>query len=203
MQVRIKKDRVEIDGYVNAVERDSKILRDRVLGKFIERIRKGAFRRALERNKDVHVLLNHNWERDLGSTAAGNLELHEDAIGLHARATITDAEVIENARNGDLVGWSFGFDDVPDGVEKTEVDGITHRAVKDLKLYEVSILNRAKSPAYEGTLIMARDDEPVFIGDTLEQSVEYIREDKTETEAEPIDYSAFENIISEMKGETK
>ena len=203
MQVRIKKDRVEIDGYVNAVERDSKILRDRVLGKFIERIRKGAFRRALERNKDVHVLLNHQWDRDLGSTAAGNLELHEDAIGLHARATITDAEVIENARNGDLVGWSFGFDDVPDGVEKTEIDGITHRSVKDLKLYEVSILNRSKSPAYEGTLIMARDDEPVFIGDTLEQSVEYIREDEQETEAEPIDYSAFENIISEMKGETK
>lgn len=55
------------------------------------------------------MLLNHDNSRELGSTRDGNLELHEDNIGLRAIATITDADVIEKARKGELRGWSFGF----------------------------------------------------------------------------------------------
>ena len=47
MQVRIKGDSVEIDGYVNAVERKSKPLWSRI-GQFVERICKGAFSKALQ-----------------------------------------------------------------------------------------------------------------------------------------------------------
>ena len=201
MKVNIRNDSVEIEGYVNAVERDSKPLRDRI-GKFIERICKGAFKRALERNDDVHILLNHNWNRDLGSTKKGNLKLTEDNIGLHARATITDPDVIKKARNGDLVGWSFGFEDRD--VEKREKDGMPYRAVKDMDLYEVSILDRSKSPAYEGTLIAARDDEkPYNVGETMIADFEIT--ETTETREEPaeektIDYSIYENMIAEMKG---
>lgn len=155
MEIRVREDSVEITGYVNAIERASKPLMSRV-GQFIERICKGAFKKALKRNDDVHILLNHNWDRDLGSTKKGNLELEEDNIGLKARAIITDKEVIEKARNGELVGWSFGFQDRE--VENTIEGGMPHRAVKDLDLAEVSILDRNKSPAYDGTLIMARDD---------------------------------------------
>ena len=89
MNIRVTKDSVEIDGYVNAVERLSKPLKDR-LGEFVERVKVGAFKRALERAEDVRILLNHDWTRDLGGIKDGNLELYEDAIGLHARATITD-----------------------------------------------------------------------------------------------------------------
>ena len=156
MKINIRADSVEITGYVNAVERNSKPLLSRV-GQFIERICKGAFKKALKRNDDVHILLNHDWNRDLGSTKQGNLELVEDNIGLYARACITDKEVIEKARNGELVGWSFGFQDRD--VENTIERGMPHRAVKDLDLAEVSILDRSKKPAYDGTLIMARDDE--------------------------------------------
>ena len=145
MNIRITKDSVEIDGYVNAVERLSKPLSDR-LGKFVERIKCGAFKRALERADDVRILLNHDWTKDLGGTKDGNLELYEDAIGLHARATITDKEVVEQARNGDLVGWSFGFTDRD--VEQGEENGLTVRNVKDLNLYEVSLINRSRVPAY-------------------------------------------------------
>ena len=59
MQIRVKDDSVEIEGYVNAVERNSKPLISR-LGKFIERICKGAFKRALGRNEEVHMLLNRH-----------------------------------------------------------------------------------------------------------------------------------------------
>ena len=155
MKINVREDHVEIEGYVNAIERNSKPLSSR-LGHFVERICKGAFKRALKRNNDVHILLNHDWNRDLGSTKKGNLQLEEDNIGLKARATITDPEVVQKARNGDLVGWSFGFQDRD--VENTIERGMPYRAVKDLDLYEVSILDRRKSPAYDGTLITARSE---------------------------------------------
>lgn len=211
MRIEIRNDKVILDGYVNAIERESKILHSRA-GRFIERIRKGAFFNALKRNDDVHVLLNHDQNRDLGSQKQGNLELAEDAIGLKARAEITDAEVIEAARNDELTGWSFGFLDIPGGVEERDIDGIRHRDVKDMDLREVSILTRTHSPAYEGTLIMARDDEqPLYFGD------EFVTEIKTEIREEPevvekikpiyvgeihldgIDYSKYEKMIEEMK----
>lgn len=175
MEIRVKEDSVEITGYVNAIERDSKPLLSRV-GQFIERICKGAFKKALKRNDDVHILLNHDWDRDLGSTKEGNLELTEDNIGLRARATITDPEVIQKARNGELVGWSFGFQDRD--VENSIQRGMPHRAVKDLDLAEVSILDKRKTPAYDGTLIMARsEEEPIhFRGEDFIDEIS-IRED--------------------------
>lgn len=221
MKVNIRADKVEIEGYVNAIERDSKPLFSRV-GQFIERICKGAFKKALKRNDDVHILLNHDWNRDLGSTKKGNLELEEDNIGLRVRACITDKEVVDKARAGDLVGWSFGFKDRD--VENTIRDGIPYRAVKDLDLAEVSILDRRKSPAYEGTLITARSEEEVvhFRGedfiDDVEVREEEVKEEvsKEDTEVqevpkedqpkqqeivEEIDYSKYEKIIAEMKEE--
>ena len=230
MKVNIRADKVEIEGYVNAIERDSKPLWSRV-GQFIERICKGAFKRALKRNDDVHILLNHDWNRDLGSTKQGNLELEEDNIGLKARATITDPEVVKKARSGELVGWSFGFSDRD--VINSIRDGMPHRAVKDLDLAEVSILDKRKSPAYEGTLITARAEEDVvhFRGEDFIDEVE-VKEDQPEeqpeapeeatteevvevqeevpVEAQPkqqenvvknIDYSKYEEIIAEMKEE--
>jgi HK97 family phage prohead protease len=216
MKVSIRADSVLIEGYVNAIERDSKPLMSRI-GRFIERICKGAFSNALKRNDDVHVLLNHDWSRDLGSTKQGNLELTEDNIGLHARAVITDSDVIEKARRGDLVGWSFGFADLPDGVEQGQADGLPLRKVRDMDLREVSILDRTKAPAYDGTLIMARaEGDTQFFGEAFLDEIE-IREEQTEEVRESdqpqldehpeadksIDYSKFEAMILEMKGETK
>lgn len=210
MQVNIRADSsVEISGYVNSVERNSKPLMSRI-GKFIERICKGAFSRALERNDDVHILLNHDWERDLGSTKQGNLELREDAIGLHARAVIADKDVVDCARNGNLVGWSFGFSDRE--VENREEDGMPLRVVRDLDLFEVSILDCTKSPAYDGTLIMARsENESHFFGEAFIDGVlineEEIREEPQQEEEtvedRVIDYSEYDAMISEMKGEVK
>ena len=229
MKVNIRADKVEIEGYVNAIERDSKPLWSRV-GQFIERICKGAFKKALKRNDDVHILLNHDWNRDLGSTKAGNLELEEDNIGLRVRACISDPEVVKKARAGELVGWSFGFSDRD--VVNSIRDGMPHRAVKDLDLAEVSILDKRKSPAYEGTLITARAEDEVlhfrgedFIDDvevkedqpeeqpeaevTTEEVVAEVQEEAPE-DTEPkqheevvknIDYSKYEEIIAEMKEE--
>lgn len=206
MQINIREDAVEIEGYVNAVERNSKPLMSR-MGKFIERIKKGAFTRALKRNDDVHVLLNHDWQRDLGSTKNGNLELAEDNIGLRAKCIITDKDVMEKAKRGDLVGWSFGFydRDVTNGVE----NGMLTREVNDLDLEEVSILDRSKVPAYDGTLIMARSEDSgndMFLSESFDADGEPPEtrnaEQKQETQQEPqqeIDYSKYKAMIAEMK----
>lgn len=94
MRIELRSDSVAIEGYVNAVARDSRPMRDRKTGKrFVEQIVPGVFERALRHN-EVQLLLNHDKTRNLGSTST-NLELYEDSIGLHARAEVTDPEVIE------------------------------------------------------------------------------------------------------------
>lgn len=222
MEIRIKGDSVEIEGYVNAVERNSKPLWSR-MGSFIERVCKGAFKKALQRADNVQMLLNHDPERVLASTRDGNLELTEDNIGLHARATITDKDVVEDAKNGNLVGWSFGFEDTDNGVERSidSETGLPLRKLRDLNLHEVSILNRAKTPAYDGTLVTVRSDEQMhFRADAFLDNVNIRDEEKgsnaetrlteehteekpqqTQSEANKIDYSKYENMIKEMKGE--
>ena len=204
MKIQIREDSVTIEGYVNAVERASKPLYSR-LGRFIEKICAGAFKRALGRAEDVRILLNHDWTRDLGGIKDGNLELEEDNIGLHARATITDPEVIKDARNGDLVGWSFGFDDLPNGVEETRdaETGLPFRKVKDLQLYEVSLLNRRKSPAYVGTLVNVRDDgSTILYSEDTEDEVEIINlEERAEDQSEAKDPETDTPEITEVSSD--
>ena len=208
MKIMIRADSVEIEGYVNVVERKSRPLMSR-MGKFVERICKGAFKRALDREDDVRLLLNHDPNRDLGGTKDGNLELTEDNIGLHARATITDPEVIQKARDGKLRGWSFGFMD-RDVEHKRDEDGIPLRDVRDLYLKEVSLLDNTKTPAYDGTLVAVRsDEESLFIGEIFSDEI-HMREDKAEEKPEEvpkqqetveknINYDEYEKLIEDMK----
>ena len=231
MKIIIRSDSITIEGYVNAVERNSKPLTERGV-QFIERIGAGAFKRAIARAKDIRILLNHNWSKDLGGISDGTLELEEDNIGLKARATITDPEVIEDARKGNLVGWSFGFNDIPDGVSqlRDEETGLPLRKVKDLDLFEVSLLNRTKSPAYVGTLVNVRDDGSetkinlsedniVEEVETIDESVEDPEpETREEPQGEAKDpeentpevkevssdyYARYKNMISELKALVK
>lgn len=206
MQIRVKGDSVEIEGYVNAVERKSKPLMSR-MGQFIERICKGAFKRALGRNDNVVLLLNHDPSKVLASTKDKSLELDEDNIGLHARAVITEPEAVKKAKNGEFVGWSFGFFD-RDVEMKRDEDGFPLRNVRDLDLDEVSILDRTKSPAYDGTLVAVRSEESsIFYGETFADGIQ-IREDVSEEKNEPkqqetvednINYDEFEKLIEDMK----
>lgn len=159
MHIEIREDSVVINGYVNAVERYSKPIRESLHGKvrtFIERIRSGVFKSALQRNDDVKVLLNHDENRELATTKDGTAILEEDNIGLRAEVTITDKDVIEKAKNNKLVGWSFSFYANSDELGK---DGNSEtRTVTSLDLLEVSILDDTKSPAYYGTSIEARSE---------------------------------------------
>ena len=98
-----------------------------------------------------------------------------------------------------------------------------YRAVKDMDLFEVSILDRTKSPAYEGTLVTARSEtnEVHFRGEDFIDEVNLSIEEEKQPENEPevteevreetvepkqqeiveknIDYSKAEEIIKEIR----
>lgn len=196
MRIEVRGDSVLIEGYVNAVARDSRPMRDRKTGKrFVEQIVPGAFKRALEHN-DVDLLLNHDKTRNLGSTKT-NLTLHEDSIGLKARAEITDPEVIQKAREKKLRGWSFGFYE-RDASEEELSNGMNRRYVEELELLEVSIIDERKLPVYEGTSIETRaEGEVLLTPEPLELRADYVTE-KSMIKNEA-DLSKYQNRIKELE----
>lgn len=161
MKIEVRNDKVIIDGYVNAVDRFSKILYDK-RGQFVEKIMPSVFRRALEKNDAIKVLLNHDYDKELANTKDGSANLYEDNIGLRAIVEITDADVIEKAKKKKLRGWSFGFACNKDE-EVVNNSGLRERSVRDIDLFEVSIIDDKKIPAYIGTSIELRDGNPTVV----------------------------------------
>lgn len=200
MKIEVREDSVVVTGYVNAVERYSKPIRANLRGKmqrFIEKIKAGVFNTALKRNNNVKVLLNHNPERELANTLDGTAKLEEDNIGLRAEVTITDAEVVEKAKNNKLVGWSFGFYSNADDVSE---DGtIATRTVNDMDLVEVSILDDSKRPAYYGTSIETRNEgDPIM---EIRSSVE--DDENTSLDIEQLADIVANKVLEKLKGETR
>ena len=97
-EIRADRSQMTVEGYVNVTDRNSRTLLG-PRGPFVERISPGTFGQALQRGDPVGLMFNH--QRILGSTD-DCLELREDNIGLYAKATVTDPEVIEEAANGHL-----------------------------------------------------------------------------------------------------
>lgn len=199
MRIEIRSDSVIIDGYVNAVARDSRPMRDRATGqRFVEQILPGVFERALKRN-DVELLLNHDTTRNLGSTKT-NMTLYEDSIGLRAHAKITDPEVIQKARDKKLRGWSFGFYE-RDASEEDLPNGLKRRYIEEMELAEVSIIDERKLPCYVGTSIETRAaGTEVMTAEPLETRAIYI---EVETPKETVDYSRYQSRIKELEKETR
>lgn len=154
MRIELRNDSVILDGYVNVTLRESRELSS-PRGKFVEEIKPKTFERALMKNDSVDLLFNHDRTRKLGSTQQGNLQLHEDNVGLRAIATITDEEVMKKAKSGDLQGWSFGFACLKDEWRAKE-NGMQKRTIEELELFEVSVLD--KTPAYIAQSIEARGE---------------------------------------------
>lgn len=149
MKIELRNNGVHLDGYVNAVGRESRELHD-LQGPFIETIKPGAFAKSLEQRSNVGLMLNH--KRSLEPT---NLELYEDNIGLRAKLDIDDPEIVELAERSKLTGWSFGFVAKSDTWDDSHE--VRHRTIDELDLQEVSILSI--TPAYIATSIEVRDDD--------------------------------------------
>lgn len=159
-KIELRSDSAIISGYVNAVGRESRPISSPT-GKFVEQVEPGVFRTALTRSTNVDLLLNHDPNKKLGSTATGELKLEEDNIGLRAEAVVRDAEVIKKARNGELRGWSFGM-----YVNKAEfeqrAEKLPKRYLQDIDIFEVSIIDKSCLPVYAGTSVECRAENEVM-----------------------------------------
>lgn len=194
MKIELRNDSVVIDGYVNAVARDSRPILPRSAlfpdGRCVEQIIPGTFRKSLEKRSAVELLINHDPNRRLGSTESGELELSEDSIGLRAHAVISDAEAVKAARNGDFVGWSFGMYVKQEEREERAGD-IPRRKLSDIDLIEVSLIDRTMQPCYAGTSVECRAD-----GETVTETCSF--EDEITIREIP-DFSEMEKKVSEIR----
>ena len=198
MRIEIRNDKVILDGYVNAVGRDSRpVITPH--GKVVEQVEPRAFERALEKADDVQVLLNHDTNKVIASTKEGTAQLFEDNIGLRAIVEVTDPETIEKAKQKKLRGWSFGMKKTVDRIEQ-RAEGIPRRHIEGLELVEVSIVDDRKTPAYIGTSIEQRAGDEV-ITETRGEEFRAITEDISEKN--PVDFSLYEERINKLKGEIK
>lgn len=200
MQILIRADSVSIEGYVNAVGRDSRRMSDADGYPFVEQMEPGVFAKALQAARSVDCLLDHNKERVLATTN-DTLELEEDSIGLHANVTITDPEVIEKARDGKLRGWSFGFTPL-DSKESYSSDVGQRSIITELDLKEVSIIDDQMIPCYAGTSIHTRADGTQdkicfrsFDNDVIVRSIE-------EPASKP-DYTPYDEAIKRLQKRSK
>ncbi|MFR4872961.1 MAG: HK97 family phage prohead protease [Dialister invisus] len=157
MKVEIRSDNTAIiEGYVNAVERLSRPLRDFSGEQFREMVKAGTFAKAIAANPHVELYFNHM--KPVGGMDTGTLELKEDNIGLYARAIVNDPDIVQEGRDGMLSGWSFAFSVNPNGEtwRDDEQNGRV-RELNDISLGEVSILD--VTPAYYATSINTRDEK--------------------------------------------
>ncbi|OOB77436.1 MAG: hypothetical protein BEN18_10315 [Epulopiscium sp. Nuni2H_MBin001] len=146
MKVEVRNNKISVEGYVNAVERESNPIPG-AAGKYIEIVKAGTFASALQTAVPVELRYNHN--KVLGDTNDGTLTLKEDNIGLYAKAIITNADIISIAITGKLKGWSFGFIDNNFEIKNGK------RILTDITLLEVSILDI--TPAYNATSVITRN----------------------------------------------
>lgn len=155
MKIELRSGGVHISGYVNAVDRFSRPMRAGNGKVFIEKIKPGAFKRAIENGESIKV--KHNHSRVVADVRSDGVTLKEDSIGLYCEGFFKDEEIIERAKNKELVGWSFGFVPKDYQDEDSSQFGIDfERSIDDLVLNEVSIIDKRQLPCYVGTSIEVR-----------------------------------------------
>lgn len=126
-------------------------------GRYIERIRPGAFSRSLSGDGllsgDVLALYDHNTGNVLGRTASGSLALAEDRTGLKATIKLPPTQlgndVYALVKRGDLRGFSFGFRARKDSWSPDH----KNRELLDIDLHEISVVSM---PSYPQTTVEAR-----------------------------------------------
>lgn len=181
-------DELRIEGLVNGTETWSCVLGNKK--KFIEKINKGAFLRALTKGDRFDFLAEHDRSLLLATTENGSLELWEDEEGLKMRANIVPTsygkDIYTLIRSKVINHMSFGFRVLKDSWKKG-LDGIYERSVEELELIEVSAV---RNPAYPCSAIAARNIE--LIEDVDIPEIEEIEEERMN----PKDLEAIAEMVA-------
>ena len=124
---------------------------------FREKIRAGAFKKALEGEPDIRALFNHNPDLILGRTISGTLEVRERTRGLWSAITPPDTQtgrdVVKNIERGDITQMSFGFTIDKDEWFEDAEGNVTRTIVSVDRLFDISPVT---FPAYADTEVAVR-----------------------------------------------
>ena len=198
MLVEVRSDSVFISGYVNVTGRESRpVITPH--GKVIEIIEHRAFEKAINKAKNIKLMLDH--QREIGSTEKRTLKVWEDVIGLRAEAVITDKEVVDAARKKLLKGWSFDMRNVVDKVEKRAEGELLVRKISDFNMSEVTIAFK-NNPVYSSTSLEVRAENEDL--EVEYRTIKHVIETKEIEEEKPIeetiaDLNEYKNRINRLK----
>lgn len=156
-----------LEGYAAVFDRESG-----PLGGFVERIQRGAFRKALGRSPDLRALWNHDERLVLGSVRAGTLKVEEDPRGLRFRVELPDTsyarDLAQLVRRGDVWQASFAFRARGDEWEQLEDGGLLRTITEIDELFDVSPVTY---PAYGDTEVHLSAGDP---GDTQQDGADVV-----------------------------
>jgi HK97 family phage prohead protease len=188
---------VRIFGYANVPGRESRpVMTPR--GKVVEIIEQRAFARALKKAKEIKLLVDHDRERAIATTADGSLKLEEDNVGLRAEASTSDPETVAAAEAGAVKGWSFDMTDVVDEIEQ-RADKLPLRRVKDFAMSEISLIVNAV-PYYSSSSFETRAGVEGEVERRCETDVGIA---VTETENATVDNSSYAERVKKLEKEKK
>jgi uncharacterized protein len=145
-------------------------------------IHPGAFAKTLvERGNKVRFL----WQHDRAEPIGRPVEMHEDERGLFVKAIVSDTtrgrDALALLRDGAISGLSIGYDAIPGGTEfgKT-ADGKTVRNLKELRLWEFSLVSM---PMNEAATVLALKTADDLLAERKEALVASLRAALAEAEA--------------------
>lgn len=148
-----------IEGYAAVFNQDY-VLYDSKYFRMVERVKPGAFTRAIEEKQDVRCCFNHNPDNVLGRTTNETLSFSQDEKGLPFKTDLDERtriaqDVLCFIDRGDVTGCSFAFSVRKQTWTETEDDGfvVYLREIEDVDLFE---MGPVLFPAYEGTTVGAR-----------------------------------------------
>lgn len=131
------------------------------LGGFVEVIQPGAFRNALSEKQDVRALIDHNPSSIIGRSTSGTLKLSEDDRGLRVDIDVPGTsygrDLVESMKRGDVTQMSFAFSVRGGGHSWDDSQTPTLRTLKDLNLYDVSVVTFPAYPATEAAVRSLQD----------------------------------------------
>ena len=159
LRVEGESEQRKIVGYAAVFNRKSENL-----GGFVEIIRPGAFRKAVE-SSDVRALFNHDPNFVLGRTTSGTLKLEENQKGLRFEVTPPDTQMVRDfvlspIERGDVSGCSFSFNVAKDGEKWTEQNDMYLREISEVSL--LGDVGPVTFPAYPSTSVNMRSTKEVL-----------------------------------------
>ena len=151
---------------------------------YVEKVARGAFRKALRAGTDVPLLWQHDRNQMLATTKSGNLRIQEDGRGLVVEATLPQttlgAYTREMIERRDVQGMSYGMQTAREDSIITRSQGIMYRTIANVRrLLDVSL---TWEPACSATSVELRSAS--FVALTLQEIAEGEGEQLGDTAAE-------------------